>query len=365
MRWWLKQITLLVCLISLPACSLAVGGNSTSLPPTPTKVAVRPISFYSTPDWRGAERRSLYSINADGSNLIHISAPPIFDYPAWSPDGQQVAFIGDDLYVMSTKGGEPTRLTHLETKRPVLSPAWSPDSKEIAFIAYMDEYIDGSPTVNLYLYLIDVSEALRGGPDSGIKRIIIFGGSAWNPHWSPNGQQIALTYREESDPPEQIAVINASIIRGASDGYWIELGDGEGSTWSPDSQKIAFAAYRDNQGGIFVRDMKGGNLMYLAKSEIKGHSPIWSPDGLKIAFISDLGGYDEIYTMDTDGSNAINLTHNPADDFAPAWSPDSKQIAFVSERDANQEIYVMNADGSDQRRLTNTPDYEWYPVWVP
>lgn len=300
-------------------------------------------------------------INADGSNLIHILAPPIFDYPAWSPDGQQVAFIGDDLYVISTKGGEPIRLTQLRTDRSVLSPIWSPDDKEIAFIAYMDD--------GLYLYLINVSEALRGGPGSGMKRIPLLWRTVWNPQWSPNGQQIALSFDWENDPPDEIAVINVALIRDAppfvnlSD--WIQLGEGAEPTWSPDSQKLAFFSYRDNEAAIYVRDMGGENLVRLTNNKIKGSSPIWSPDGLKIAFVSDLDGYNEIYTMNADGTNAMNLTRNPAEDVWPAWSPDSKQIAFVSERDGNQEIYVMNADGSDQKRLTNTPDYEWYPVWAP
>ena len=60
--------------------------------------------------------------------------------PAWSPDGELIAFVskrGDDkqpqLYVIPVNGGEARRVTNVPTG--VIAPKWFPDSKRIAFLS--------------------------------------------------------------------------------------------------------------------------------------------------------------------------------------------------------------------------------------
>ncbi len=93
--------------------------------------------------WTGDRRRHVFTVPADGS------APPTqltdgdFEdgYPAWSPDGAQIAFASarhedwdvelfSDLYVVDADGGEPVRLTAGDAAYE--APAWSPDGSLIA-----------------------------------------------------------------------------------------------------------------------------------------------------------------------------------------------------------------------------------------
>src|SRR4029077_4740872 len=60
-------------------------------------------------------------------------------YPAFSPDGNQVAFTryeGDDqaIYAALIGGNKPLRLT---TKSGVCCPTWSPDNRQIAFMRFL------------------------------------------------------------------------------------------------------------------------------------------------------------------------------------------------------------------------------------
>ena len=88
-------------------------------------------------------------MNADGSGTENLTRSPKFDDgPAWSPDGQKIAFqrvVGvipcgtggcgpaeSDIFVMNADGSEQRNLT----RKPSLnlgSHAWSPDGQKILF----------------------------------------------------------------------------------------------------------------------------------------------------------------------------------------------------------------------------------------
>ncbi len=65
--------------------------------------------------------------------------------PAWSPDGQRIAFESDrdgdfDIYVMNADGSGVTRLTDHDA--PDALAAWSPDGQRIAFMSARDGDFD-------------------------------------------------------------------------------------------------------------------------------------------------------------------------------------------------------------------------------
>ena len=81
-------------------------------------------------------------------------------YPAWSPDGERIAFESDrdgnfEIYVMSADG----KYKHNLTQNPGddAAPSWSPDGKKILFHSnrYEDQeeiyvmHADGSNTVRM------------------------------------------------------------------------------------------------------------------------------------------------------------------------------------------------------------------------
>jgi len=135
-----------------------------------------------------------------GDRVEEIDLPDLGEVfqPAWSPDGQTIAFVGQgggftDLYLYSLTSKTTRRLT--SDAYGDLQPAWSPDGSQLIFVT--ERFSSDLPTLaigGLKLATIAITDGRVTNLDT--KQT----GNATNPQWSADGRWVYFVSDDDGRP---------------------------------------------------------------------------------------------------------------------------------------------------------------------
>jgi len=260
-------------------------------------------------------------MNSDGSGFRRLTTDDSHRhfYPSIAADGQSVVYVSNasgkkdpagnvyyDIYEMNIGTGEVRQVT---SELGILTaPEVSPDGTQIVFTNS-----DG-PHEAVWLMGRDGSNPHR-----------IFGSdtvSGWDPTWSPDGKQILFA----STAPEggiQLFIMNAD---GTSPRQASNLPNLRGrSDWSVRNQISTYSGEAWARE-IFIFSAENPAATQVSPAGGNGQGPSFSPDGNWIAFTAYYGHLHEadgceIYIMRIDGTDLTRLTENTYCDWQPRWGP--------------------------------------------
>jgi Tol biopolymer transport system component/DNA-binding winged helix-turn-helix (wHTH) protein len=255
--------------------------------------------------------------------LTSPSGQEVDHSPTFSPDGSTVAFVRglragavDDLYIVPTAGGAPTRLT-FDNAWIDGSPTWTPDGRDIVFSSQRGGLAS--------LWRVSAS----GGTPRPVAGV---GVVATGPSISPKGNQLVYL---QSFIKENLVRVNLKDEK-HSEGPPAVLNLKKGRNWrpnfSPDGKRFAFESVLGHSE-IWACDNDGANCGQLTSLQGTAGAPRWSPDGHYLAFEFRPKERSEIYLLEVGGGMPRLLPTLPgADNGGPSWSRDGKWIYFYSVR---------------------------------
>ena len=224
-----------------------------------------------------------------------------------SPTGSRVLFYArGNLFNAPAEQGIVRNLTNRSTAHD-REPAWSPDGQRIAFIS------DISGEEALYTMAVDGSgdvETVLSGTETRY----------YQPIFAPDGEHIAL-----SDKDGNILVVDANGEGRATvvgtDPNWRN----RDYTWSPDGQWLAFSqTQRSSLRALYVYSVADGETRQITEGRFSEYQPSFSPDGQHLFFLADREFAPQISMREWNfaanrmtGIYAYALTEDAQNPFAP------------------------------------------------
>jgi tricorn protease len=366
----------------------------------------------------------LWVVERDGGEATKLTSPRGNEVlPRFSPDGSQVAFLGNyegnmDLYTIPVEGGLAERVTYhpsvevlcdwtaddqliffqnglaglgrqtelytvsvdggMPEKLPVpygAVGAISPDGQWLAYTPHTRDNrtwkrYQGGMATDIWLFNLE---------DYSAKKITDFEGTDTVPMWhgsrlyylSDNGPSHRLNiwvYDPQDGSHSQVTTFDDYDVKLPAIGPGVR---GEGEIvfqHGPDINVLRL----DNETIRTVKISIPGDYPDLRTRRVDASK--WmtnggiSPEG-KRAIASARG---DIWTLPAENGSPRNLTNtNGAFERSPAWSPDGRWIAYFSDANGEYEMYIRQSDGKGEvRQLTDfggqgIPTYFFNIFWSP
>lgn len=235
--------------------------------------------------------------------------------------------------------------------------AFSPDGQQIAFVRFLgaSQPTEGEATEEPGLGGIpQLFVASADNPAETTQLTAMNGTNMVHPSWSRDGERIVFASNEDGDEELYFVSSRGEDLQRLTDNEAIDTSP----EYSSSGELIAFTSDVDSPGftEIYVVSMADGTITRLTDDSGNNYAPSWSPDASHIAYVSDKSGDGDIYVMDADGSRAFLVTPDDrgAEDRSPTWSPDGRWVAFASNREGeNFRWYAVNLETREIVPLTN------------
>jgi TolB protein len=261
----------------------------------------------------------------------------------------QLSDDGDRVYqlMIADSDGHNSQQILNTTNLPVLSPAWSPNGQWLAYVSFSDNQSGAN------VWRQNISTGTR-------QPVARFDGSASAPAWSPDGKSLALAVATKGNTDIYVLGVASGERRRLTKHQAIDTEP----AWSPDGRYLVFTSDRSGRPQIYRVSRNGGKAERLTREGKENAGASYDPTGKRLVMVTNRGqgaGY-QIGVFYPESGRTDVLTDGTLDE-SPTFSPNGAMILYATRLGSDGVLAAVSADGRVRQVLKLTDGDVREPAW--
>lgn len=340
----------------------------------------------------------IFRVSADGGDPTPVTKPAVSKgeihhlWPCFLPDGRHFLFLigqamkdsgNNDLHVGSLDSPETKLLMHVDSRAAYALPGYLLYVRDGTLLAHpfdakalrltgnpipLAEQLDYFQPTGDADYSVSESGVLAYKAGLALSRLTWVNrdgaeseavgapGNYHVPRFSPDGQKLVVSVTEARTGTTDLWIYE--LARGTSTRFTFEPGVENEAVWSPDGQRIAFAADRGGPPSLQLKELADSGLGERLTQPSAWVQNIydWSPDGKFIIYgDGEAKTSNDLWLLPMTGERKpapfLRTNFNEVD---ARFSPDGHWVAYVSDESGRPEVYVRSFPGAAEKRKVSS-----------